>query len=183
MTTSCSASGQSIQQGRSSTAHLAGGVFNNSSGGFVELSPYCGILKIGGHTSQPLPPTEGDIPPLEFEADDYPFPSSQESATSTLSRDTMPAASLQSASIGKKRPFEDRDVFADISVWEDDDSLPVSARFTAVPKTRRRWHVATPRKGEAGEGQENIMNDFEEAEFLRAREWDEGEVEMDGGWI
>ncbi|KAI9872541.1 MAG: hypothetical protein M1830_001494 [Pleopsidium flavum] len=178
-TASCTASGQSNQKRRPNASH-AGGFSSNKSGGFAELTPYCGILKIGGHTAQPLPSPEEDIPPLQFEADDYGFPSSQESATSSLSTNTIPAASVQSASLGKKRPFADEDIFADVSSWQDDVILPVSARFIAVPRTRRRWHVEMPRKGVAGEGQENIIDDFEEADFLRACVWNEREVVMGG---
>lgn len=176
-TTSCYTSKQISLEHNSTT----GGVHNdNYRGGFAELTPYCGILKIGGYASQTLPRSTEAIEPLQVENDEYDFVSSQESSISTSSSDTVPTRRAQPTPQSKKRRLEDGDFFGNISVWEDDDMLPSTARFMAVPKTRRKWPIATPRKVDIGAGQENILNDFEEADFLRAPEWVDEEMEMDG---
>ena len=177
-TTSCYASKQIGLGDRSSAASYAGGALNNNyRGGFAELTPYCGILKVGAYGSQSLPHRTEIVEALQIGNDDYDFVSSQDSSVST---DSVSTDRSQTPSLGKKRPFQDEDIFGHVAVWEDEDMLPPTARFMAVPKTRRKWLSATPRKGGVREGKENITNDFEEADFLRAPEWIEGEMEMDG---
>ena len=153
---------------------------NNHRGGFAELTPYCGILRVGGYTSQPLPLTTDDIEPFQVGDDDYDFQSSQESTISTISSGLSVTTPSQAKTRSKKRRFEDGDIFADISVWEDEDGIPASARFLALPKTRRKWLRSTSRKVEVGQEQENMWNDFEEADFLQAPDVIEEEMDMVG---
>lgn len=178
-TTSCDASKQTNQKHRSSAAVITRGLHNNNyRGGFAELTPYCGILKVGGYDSQPLPRTMEAIEPPQIGNDDCDFVSSQESNSST---DTILTEPSPTNSANKKRPFQDEDFLGNVAGWEDEEMLPATARFMAVPKTRRKWPATTTlRKVDVGEDQENIANDFEEADFLRAPDWIEEEMEMDG---
>lgn len=177
-TTSCDASKQTNQKHRTSAAVITRGLHNNDyRGGFAELTPYCGILKVGGYDAQPLHCTMKAFEPLQIGNDDYNFVSSQESNSST---DTILTEPSPTNSANKKRPFQDEDFLGNVSVWEDEEMLPATARFMAVPKTRRKWPGTTLRKADVGEGQENSANDFEEADFLRALDCIEEEMEMDG---
>jgi len=162
---------------RSSAAAITGGLHNNYRGGFAELTPYCGILKVGGYGSQPLHRTMEVAEPLQIGNDDFDFVSSQESTSSTGTVRTEPP---HTHSVSKKRRFQDEDILANVTVWEDADMLPSTARFMVVPKTRRKWGTIPPRKVDVCEGQENIASDFEEADFLHAPDWIEEEMEMDG---
>ena len=81
---------------------------------YNELSPYCGLHKVGGMAVQPLPPYISSIPATGFssaqssillsaaeqEEDPFSFPSSQESSISTVS-------SVQPASTRNKRVLND----------------------------------------------------------------------------
>lgn len=157
---------------------ITGGAHNNNyRGGFAELTPYCGILKVGGYDSQPLSGPTGITGTLQIGNDDFDFVSSQDSASST---DTILIDPPQPNSVSKKRRFQDENIFGNVAVWEDDNILPATARFMAVPKTRRKWLGGTVRRADIREGQENIASDFEEADFLRAPELVEEEMEMDG---
>ena len=179
-TETCHASKRTGEVHGSSDAFFTVGGLSTHRGGFTELTPYCGILRIGGYGSQALTSNTGAFGPLRIGNDEYDFCSSQESSTSTSSTDGVSCGPLQTLSLSKKRRFQDEDIFAPVAVWEDEDMVPASARFMAVPKSRRKWPVTTPRKIGVGEGQENITNDFEEAAFLRAPDWLEEDMEMDG---
>ncbi|KAI9701273.1 MAG: hypothetical protein M1836_001943 [Candelina mexicana] len=183
----------------------SGGVYNSRGRGFAELTPYCGILRTGGYAFQTTSERSSthDLATFEFESDDYGFPcSSQESNTSTISTDSMPAAppSFPIPNANKRRFEEDEEDGPNSLVWEDEEHLhslsprsyPVShtsmpnldmIRPIALPKTRRKWHTGSLGKGTLVGGQENQMNgmhDFDEAEFLRPPEWFDGEIEMSG---
>ncbi len=156
----------------------------SASTSFNGLLPYCGILKVGGHESQQPVPEEADLPPLQYDHDDWGFPSSQESNVSTISNSSLitpayvPIATISS----NKRRREDAD--------EEDldlESQPVSPRSRpishtrmpnlndirpiALPKSRRKVSQAE----EIKESEMVDVGDFGEAEFLRPAEWVEGE--------
>ncbi|KAF6217555.1 hypothetical protein HO133_006657 [Letharia lupina] len=123
--------------------------------GFTGLVPYCGILKIGGHNTQPAP-SEEDLPPLQFDSDDWGFLSSQESKASSDS--LRPIVTVPVVSNHKRRR-EDEDDELDV------ESQPVSP----LPKTRKKPVL------ESFELKESEMIDvggFGEAEFFRPDEWE-----------
>jgi hypothetical protein len=70
-----------------------------------ELLPFCGLHRIGGLSAQPVS-AQGEI---DIFADDMPFNLSQESTSSTLSTDSMPAASHSFLFNTNKRRFEDEE--------------------------------------------------------------------------
>ena len=152
--------------------------------GFSGLVRYCGILKVGGHSAQPVF-NESDVPELHFDGEDadMAFFSSQESFASTehLLDRTQPAlASCLCADNDKKRRRGEED---DHHHEEDFDetqpetprSRPIShtsmpnldqLRAIAIPKSRRpplHVHSRQSEMIDAGE--------FEEAEFLIPPEW------------
>lgn len=112
--------------------------------------------------------------------DDSDFVSSQESITSSLSTDEMLPEPAQSRPFGKKRAFEEGDIFVDPSVWiEEEDAVPLaSTRCMVVPKTRRKELLGSAHKVQQGEDQENGHNDFEEADFLRPPGYIDEDIDM-----
>ncbi|KAI9810769.1 MAG: hypothetical protein M1827_006107 [Pycnora praestabilis] len=205
----CSLGAPSNPKSRIREEHGTGGNpdYCGSGRGFAELTPYCGILKIGGLSSQSTRARNPIYQPLRFddESDDYGFPpSSQDSYTSTISNDSMPATPPSMPSNTKKRHLEDDEEeysSPNAVIWEEDNGLhlpsprsyPVShthmprldfLRPKSLPTTRRRWHATTSRKEGIFEGQENVSSvdggDFEEAKFFKPHEWADGEFEMGG---
>ena len=169
--------------------------------GFAELAPYCGIMKIGGHSSQPAP-AEEDLPPLQSDNDNDGFPSSQESMASTISTESIPAqmsyVSTPAVVNKNKRRCDvlDRDDSPDSAIGDDHFAFravfprtyPVShtrmpnldsTRPISIPKTRNRW-IVPPRTRQSGEAQMVDIGDFEEAEFFKPDDWATTEVEMGG---
>ena len=167
--------------------------------GFAELTPYCGIMKIGGHSSQPAP-TEEDLPPLQFDNEDDGFPSSQGSKASTICADSMPAqiTHVLATTMNNKRRCDDLDQEDLLDLTTGDDyfdfqavsprTYPVShtrmpnldsIRPLAVPRTRKKWNAA-PRPKQGGEVKMAEIEDFEEAEFFKPEDWATTEVEMGG---
>lgn len=147
--------------------------------GFTGLVPYCGILKIGGHDTQPSPPSEEDLPPLQFDCNDWGLLSSQESKASSDS--LQPVLTIPMVSSHKRR-HEDEDDELDVEL------RPVSPRSyppfshtrmpnldqlrpIALPKTRKK-PVLEPL--ELRESEMIDVVDFEEADFLRPGEWGKG---------
>lgn len=151
-----------------------------------ELTPFCGIMKVGGmavqtHSSWAEEDEIEDVPT----EDDIPFLSSQGSTISTSSVSSM--SSLTGP--GMKRRFSEEDIeeegtdkiwldyrdrYQDVDPGISSKSKPGSlrgglgSRLLAMPKSRRkRYQGSGSSKWDAGEGQENLnMMDFEEAEFL-----------------
>lgn len=157
--------------------------FSSPAQDFTGLVPYCGILKIGGHLSQPVP-TEDNLPPLYFGTDDQSLPSSQESSMSSFSTDSA-AIPVPIYSRNNKRRREDADD-EDLGL----ESQPVSPRSRpishtrmpnldqvrpiALPKTRRKTFGDD---GGRDGGRESAMidvEDFGEAPFFRPEEWGAG---------
>jgi hypothetical protein len=88
----------------------------------AELMPFCGLHKVGGHSIQDMPVNSYE--PIDIFADDsMPFTPSQESNTSRMSTDTMPAAPMLNPLLNNKRRFRDDDV-------EDEDVPPFQLHFT-----------------------------------------------------
>ncbi len=174
-----SGGGQHHDWSRPSSAPLNRTTGSNNHGGFAELTPYCGILKIGGYEAQTSHHAVEECAPIQIGSDEYDFVSSQDSNTSTVSTDMLPTLTTQSTCLSKKRRYEEGDTLAEVCVWEDEESIPTSARFIAVPKTRRKVAHMLPRKDDFEVGQENSMFDFGEAEFLMAPECIEEEMELD----
>ncbi|KAL2038561.1 hypothetical protein N7G274_008609 [Stereocaulon virgatum] len=171
----------SASQSERSTHHS-----RSASSGFSSLLPYCGTLKVGGHAMQQFVLAEEDIPPLQFDPDDWGFPSSQESNASTISTTCIfatPSTPLRTTNSNKRRR-EDAD--------EEDldlDSQPVSPRsrpisHTRMPNLDQVRPIAVPRsrrkmlqtgEGEIKESEMIDVGDFGEAEFFRPDAWG-------GGW-
>ena len=151
---------------------------------FTGLVPYCGILKVGGHQAQPVPPAEQDLPPLQFdheEAWDLGFPSSQGSISSYDSLNvTTPVITAATSAVNKRRREDADEEDLDIEAQPvSPRSRPVShtpmpnldaVRPIAVPKTRRK----TVYDCGINESEMIDVGDFGEAEFLRPVEWGGG---------
>ena len=156
----------------------------NPSTTFTGLVPYCGILKVGGHQAQPIPPSEQDLPPLQFDHEedwDLGFPSSQDSISSYNSLCApIPAISTISGAVNKRRREDADEEDLDIEAQPvSPRSRPVShtpmpnldaVRPIAVPKTRRKGVYDDGIK----ESEMIDVGDFGEAEFLRPVEWGGG---------
>ncbi|KAK3693612.1 ribonucleotide reductase inhibitor-domain-containing protein [Podospora appendiculata] len=154
---------------------------SSSTAAMRELTPFCGINKVGGLAVQPSPPPVSDMPGLT---------SSQDSIASTSSITSATAATPAN----RKRLFitdeEDDDEnglhqigaahggpWLKIDDWLDGEMSPRSltpvgwenARVMAVPKRRGGGHKSLPVSAAvlADLGQENMaVDDFEEAPFL-----------------
>lgn len=172
-----------------------------------ELTPFCGILKIGGYDPAPcdLLPEAHAVPPLEFDGlDENGFPcSSQESNTSLQSME-LTDAPTQPLNPYKRR-FEEDDDNESIEpvIFEDDGIAPFSPQQSqslghghvhTVKSSRplaqvkgRRKHAQPTSPKYAMEGQENLESshagngeDFDEAGFLLPSEQISQEVDMWG---
>ena len=106
------------------------GMRGNISTEFPGLVPYCGIPKVGDYSLQPAP-AEDDIPPLEFDTDDWSLSllSSQESSDVTASSAPTPAS--PPLKNDKKRHRQDADD-EDLGL----EAQPVSPRSRPVSHTR-----------------------------------------------
>ena len=153
----------------------------SASTSFNGLLPYCGILKVGGYESQLAVSEETDLPPLQFDPDDWGFPSSQESNVSTISNGSLiaPAHIPIATGSSNKRRREDADE-EDLNL----ESQPVSPRSRpishtrmpnlndvrpiALPKSRRKVSQAE----EIEESEMMDVGDFGEAAFLRPDVWE-----------
>ncbi|MCJ1353354.1 MAG: hypothetical protein MMC33_003340 [Icmadophila ericetorum] len=156
--------------------------------GRAELTPFCGLHKIGNLEVQELGmgapigevEEEGDLLPLVFEELDEGFPgSSQESNFSTRAVESFNyyGARAPGPGVGNERGNK--------RIWEEDEDGEgvegrrdvdissegiVGLRIIAQPKTRRKGfgaELGPTRK----EGMQKGVEDFEEAEFLRVEEW------------
>jgi hypothetical protein len=167
----------------------------------TELLPFCGLHKVGGHSVQSLPVNSHE--PIDNFADDrMPFSLSQESTTSTISMDSMPAAPILNPLTKHKRRYldeeEDKDIppfhlhfsdplnplLADLSVSPTrsgymfshtpmPDLSAISARAIVKPKSRRKAFATAPTTEVVVDAVE-----FEEASFLEP--WHDEEIEMGG---
>lgn len=146
-----------------------------------ELTPFCGIMKVGGMAVQTSSSwaNEDEVEDVPAE-DDIPFLSSQQS---TISSSSIASISNLTGS-GTKRRFseeetdeiwlDDRDRYQDVDLEISPKSKPaylqggLGSRPLAMPKGRRkRYQGSGSSKCDVGKGQENLnMMDFEEAEFL-----------------
>jgi len=126
---------------------------------------------------QPVPP-EDELPPLQFDHNDWNLSSSHESCKSAMFTDPMTAPISIPYVGGNKRQREDAD--------EEDldlDSQPVSPRSRpishtrmpnldqirpiALPKTKKKL----PQTSEIEEREMLDVGDFGEADFFRPDEW------------
>jgi hypothetical protein len=161
-----------------------------------ELLPFCGLHKIGGLSIQPIS-AQSEI---DIFADEMPFNLSQESTTSTLSTDSMPAALPYRFNMSKRR-FEDEenegqenDELPDVRFSGDFcSSLPIDLSISPTHAGYPISHTAMPdlvtmsgtrtiakpksrRKGVSTLAEPAAPDfDFEDAEFLV---WDEEMVGM-----
>jgi hypothetical protein len=161
-----------------------------------ELLPFCGLHKIGGLSIQPVS-AQSEI---DIFADEMPFNLSQESSTSTLSTDSMPAAHPSLVNLSKRR-FEDQeneeqesDHLQDVRFSDSFcSSIPIdlagSLPYTGYPishttmpdlgsisATRTIAKPKSRRKGVPALAEPAAPDvDFEDAEFLV---WDEEMVGM-----
>ncbi|KIW04882.1 uncharacterized protein PV09_04057 [Verruconis gallopava] len=168
----------------------------------AELVPFCGLHKVGGHGIQDMPRPVDAHEPVDIFADDrMPFDLSQESTSSTLSTDSMPAAPmLNPITTNKRHHSDDEDddgdippfelhfpdplnpTLADLSVSPTTTVSPishttytgsgaVSRRAIAKPKSRRKAMSVAAATADCD-------MDFEDADFLRP--WEEDELMMTG---
>lgn len=151
----------------------------------AELTPFCGIMKVGGFGVQSFG-QEDEVP----DEDDVPFFSSQGSTVTNASVDDDELAR------GKRR-FDEEDNEEDdvdivdsraFGIWRDvssrvasirsDDGWQTQGRPLAVPKRRLRGIS----RQKLGVGQENsgfaVDMDFEEADFLDFNAWKDDEMEL-----
>jgi hypothetical protein len=156
-----------------------------------ELMPFCGLHRIGGLSVQPVN-AQAEI---DIFSDDMPFNLSQESTTSTLSTDPMPAGPHPSSFNLNKRRLEDEeneeqedsmlgethDITFDFSMPFDLSASPPHAGYsathtslpdmTAVSGTRPMAKPKSRRKGVSALVEDAAPGfDFEDADFLV---WDE----------
>ena len=166
--------------GSSSRTALPG----SASKSFNGLVQYCGILKVGGYDVQEPIPGEADIPPLQFDQDDWNLLSSQESNTSTIFTNPMnlpQSISPVTTNNNNKRRREDAD-----EVDLDLEAQPVSPRSRPISHTRmpnlnhiRPIALGKSRKkaSQAEDIRESEMidvEDFEEAQLLSPQDWADG---------
>ncbi|KAL2053161.1 hypothetical protein ABVK25_006486 [Lepraria finkii] len=168
----------------------------SASTGFNGLLPYCGILKVGGHGVQQPVLAEEDIPPLQFDHDDWGFLSSQESNiscifTSSASMFATPPIPIRATNNNKRRREDSDEEDLDL------DSQPVSPRsrpisHTRMPNLDQIRPVAVPRSrrkmiqtgdGEIKESEMIDVGDFWEAEFFRPDAWGGGCGGFEGNMI
>jgi hypothetical protein len=169
----------------------------------MELLPFCGLHKVGGHSVQDMSiPVDAHQPFDIFNDDRMPFSLSQESNTSTMSTDSMPAAPmLNPLTKNKRRYLEDEENDEDVPPFQlhfsdplnplladlrmsptsvpypfSHTSMPnlnaISSRAMAKPKTRRKVGGLVPAVDVVVDSME-----FEEAAFLQP--W-EDEMELGG---
>lgn len=145
-----------------------------------ELTPFCGIMKVGGLAQQTYTADIEDDIPTE---DDLPFLSSQGSMLSDVSTQAPATPS------GHKRRFssDDEEEEADFDLamgrWTDDAPSPksqpiargVENRTLAQPRSRRTRTLPFQTRGD---GREEMAVDFEDAEFLDYGAWAGEEVVM-----
>lgn len=156
-----------------------GGHTWNDGTGSIGLVPYCGILKVGGHSTQSVPGGDNS----NHEDWDLGFSSSQDCSTSeALLNDTTvsPNPLAISCNNHNKRRRQDADE-EDLDIEAQPvspRSRPVShtrmpdldhLRAMAIPKSRRK----APGRMETREREMLDVVDFEEADFLRPHEWSE----------
>ncbi len=132
-----------------------------------------------GHHNPQGPPSEDDLPPLQFDIDDWEFQSSQESEAS--SDPTQPMATVPVASSHKRR-CEDDELVVESEPASPRSYPPFShtrmpnldkLRPIAVPKTRKKPLV---RPFELKESEMIDVGDFGEADFFRPDEWERFEA-------
>lgn len=164
----------------------------------AELTPFCGILKVGGLGVQEYG-ADQDVP----DEDDIPFLSSQGSTITNASEDDI------ELSRGKRRFSDEEETETEVvaddaavnvgsygstGIWRDEPvsprTRPVDAktpfglgfgsRVMAKPRSRRPGMPALRRQKSETEGQENAMLDvdFGEAEFLDYSAWKRDEMEL-----
>jgi hypothetical protein len=168
---------------------------------FTELTPFCGILKTGGYSTQPssTQPSFSEPQPKGIENDPF------ELYTSSQSSIESNAPLTPRHPNGNKRRFEETpdDAYAPFIFDDGLDLQPVSPRSKPVSHTRmpnlnsiRQFAVPKSRRKGDGEGkgggigdEENyhrrgaiVAMDFGDADFLQpTKDWeDQGEIEMGG---
>ena len=146
------------------------------------LVPYCGILKIGGHSVQPVP-AEEDLPPLQFD-DEWSLPSSSQTSntSSVMTNNAMPApAFLEDSKKRRREDADDEDLGLEFQPVSP-RSRPIShtrmpnldqIRPIALPRSRRKVSVAIDEGVGLRESEMIDVGDFGEAPFFRPEEWGE----------
>lgn len=151
-----------------------------STGSRRELTPFCGLLKVGGLAQQVV---NEQVP----EEDDLPFLSSQGSTISDVSVASAPGKRRFDDSDEEEEADSGRNMRQQGSLQDEESISPRSkpmarlglgGRPMAVPLSRRR--TGLKKVVAAGLGQENtgMDLDFDEAEFLDYGIWEKGEVDM-----
>ncbi|CAG8958501.1 hypothetical protein HYFRA_00009815 [Hymenoscyphus fraxineus] len=137
-----------------------------------ELTPFCGILKIGGLAQQ----VEGVYASSGRDVEDeeelgFPGFDSSQGSTSSFSSFETTARPFGDIGLGNKRRFEEE---------EEDDVVvrSMGGRAIAVPKRKKDGKMGAVGVPAFAYGQENA-NDFQDAEFLDYKLATE-EVEMSG---
>lgn len=150
---------------------------------FTGLVPYCGVLEIGGHNT-PAVLSEANLPPWQFDNDDWGFLSGQE--PKAISDSLQPMATVPAVSSHKRRRKDEDD---ELGV----ESQPVSPRSyppfshtrmpnldqlrpIALPKTRKK-PVIIP--FELKESEMIDVGGFGEAKFFRLDEWEKDWAHVD----
>lgn len=143
--------------------------------GSTGMVPYCGILKIEDQNTQ-LAPSEEDLPPLQFDSDDWGFLSSQKPKASSDSLQPMVTMPMVS-SHKRRREDEDDELDAESQTVSPRSYPPFShtrmpnldqLRPIALLKTRKKLGLEP---FELKESEMIDMGDFGEAEFFRPDEW------------
>lgn len=172
-----------------------------------ELTPFCGIMKVGGMAVQGWDYSIGNHQHREDEEEDPDVPREDEIPFLSSQGSTISCASVATTGAGYKRRFDDEEEQVDgdqgelYDIWRDNDDIQLSPKtkpmdLTGVGLGFGRRAIAVPKSRQTGrgtvakvaviEGQENSHNvvdiDFEEAEFLDygIEHWDAsgGEVVM-----
>ncbi|KAI9675721.1 MAG: hypothetical protein M1817_001088 [Caeruleum heppii] len=172
----------------------------------TELTPYCGIMKVGGYAQQPIEENYPELPALDFhDGNDLGCPSSSQesnvSTLSTLSVNTIPSTFSSQAQATQKRPFvEEDDVWEEPDAFEDSHdiarhpsypfshtSMPTLNFMRPLAQPRGRNKHVPPLSAKQQDSKTSVVNihtqstdltDFEEAQFLQPHAWAHGEMDM-----
>lgn len=144
-----------------------------------ELTPFCGIMKVGGLAQQEYVEEYEEV----LEEDDIPFLCSQGSTISDVSVTSLPPNKRRHESDdedgGGLWRMEESPLTS--SLFRSGSEMDLGSRVMAKPKTRRKGIGGYDMKGKGGDtqtgDQENVVMDFEEADFLDFG-WRGTEVDM-----
>ncbi|MCJ1231641.1 hypothetical protein MMC12_008320 [Toensbergia leucococca] len=165
--------------------------------GFTELTPYCGILDVGGHA--PLAVLENeDIPPFHVNGENCSSQKFTLSPTSTsLTPSTLSDAPLKAGTTKRSREESDEEITLSGICCHDDlncrafspphhpttlfrMSILDTMRPKVQPKSRKPSPPVSSPSMHAQEIEMKDVGDFEEADFFRPDEWEDREGKMLG---